>query len=180
MKALSLSEVFCWFTTLWGVLLHRADWSSPPAWSNRDQLQRIFNRDDFFWRWWFLFVISSLLLVAEAGSRRCNLFVLQARAAQLLTITAKHFLGRLPGRVLTWGGGDRRVGCHVRTQGKQNNAKQGGNVRDGEMSDSLWKDGGHWSLSSFPFSWKAWKYQPPQNTSWSSWNWGLAVTGESD
>ena len=36
-----------------------------------------------------------------------------------------------------WGGGDRRVGCHVRTQGKQNNAKEGGNVRDGEMSDSL-------------------------------------------
>ena len=96
------------------------------------------NRDDFFFEDGdFLFVISSLLLVTEAGSRRCNLFVLQARAAQLLTITAKHFLGRLPGRVLTWGGGDRREGCHVRTQGKQNNAKQGGNVRDGEMSDSL-------------------------------------------
>ena len=67
------------------------------------------------------------------------MFVLQARAAQLLTITAKHFLGRLPGRVLTWGGGEVTVGCHVRTQGKQNNAKEGGNVRDGEMSDSCEK-----------------------------------------
>ena len=37
-----------------GILLHCADWTLPAAWSNRDQLQRIFNRDDFFLRLWFL------------------------------------------------------------------------------------------------------------------------------